>query len=327
MKTFPSQLLWALLPAAFVISCKEGKDRAEKETDSSPLMADTSVVYNISAFSNWNLNSDVMFNRVPGDPEGGIVVREKRDSGTHHEVVNKGTVRRGSYTRENRAFVYSRYDADSGCRETAWYSWVNPSVEVARLGGDFTARKIKGSYKAATGLPFRFGEWNKDYQKKWVDSVNKARRDNGLPPLPVVSPNDSLKDGQPYQVFPTPEGDGFLDAPFFGDRTPGGKPSMAERLIKELGKVEEEVTSQNAPPNDTAVIRFTTSGITYLYCIERTPVCLGYYSWTIVETDTVYLTWVQSGAVSMDLNKKKWKPGTTIRTGSAATVGPWQKCP
>ena len=329
MKKYPIQshhLLCTLFLVITLAACGGGDDQ-EKEA---PEPTDNTIAYNISAIDNQQFTRDIMFTRVDGDPEDGIEIRKKVDSGTHHERTLRGTVLRGTYINNNRAFIYSVYNSDSGCNESAWYSWVNPAVEVTTLGGTFSEKEVDETFTAATGLEFGFGRWNKDYQQRWADSVDSVRRANGAPPTPTISPNDSLRDGKPYATFPTPEGDGFLDAPFFGDRTADGGNSLAERLLKELGRVPRRIRSRTAPPNDTGVIRFTTRGITYLYCIDRGPVCLGFYNWRVVETDTVYITWVEDPNATPELGmnaRKRWIPGTTIATGSRATVGPWRRCP
>ncbi len=339
-KTFPYFFLsttLALLLSIVLYSCDSCTPvNNEEEEEVQYFDIDTGSVYDISY--NTNDNIEVMYTRVPGDPRDGIRVRKIKDSGTHHERVVSGQLLRGTYRIDSpiyyTAFVYAIYNSDTGCRESRWYSWVNPTMEVAKtLRDTFAPMRYTKEVKATTELKFKFDQWNEDYQKKWVDTTNRSRRRAGLREFPEISPSDSLKKGKPYRPLRTPEGMGFLDAPIFSKRLPrSNKATVAETMFARYKKIGRCVkNNRGAPPADTGIIRITTRAMTYLYCIDRTtPECIGYFTWTTVETDTVMVSWVkaQSGDCerAMGLTGTRWAPRFTLKGGTTVSVGPWRNC-
>lgn len=268
--------------------------------------------------------------RWPEDPAGGIQIDKKYEPDNHHRATLNGTVTRGTYATEEgnktRGYVYANFTAaaNSGCSESAWYSWVWPTVELEENGA-FVQKQYKGKIRAATGLDVEFDKWNKDYQKKWAEDENKKRAKAGKMPFPAVDPDGAggLPPGQPYCPFDTPAGKGFLDSPTFSDRNSAG--SAAEKIFRQISKIKSEKQSQTKPPDETHRLKITTHGHTYLYCI-RPVQCLGWFEWDSVETVTISVEWVEKG-MDMGIGAKTWKSGTKIvSSSSVVSMGPWQNC-
>ncbi|MEZ5016212.1 MAG: hypothetical protein R2800_04115 [Flavipsychrobacter sp.] len=299
---------------------------------------DTASLYNNTAVDYNSPNYEVMYIRVPNDPDTGIFIRKVKDSGTHHRRAIQGRVLRGTFVIDSpnyrTTFVYAVYEPDSGCDRTRWFSFVNPSIEVSTYGGRYRKMTYKGKVKASTGLPFNFDKWNKDYQKKWVDTTNKRRKSNGERLLRKVSPNDSMKDAYPYMPLPTPEGTGFLDAPIFSKRLPGRNiTTKAEQIFAQFRGIKKcVVNNRRAPSADSGMVKITTRGRTYLYCVDRVaPECLGYFSWTTVETDTMRVKWVKAtgrdcDGIQLGQTGTRWAPRFYFTGATTITVGPWMSC-
>lgn len=267
----------------------------------------------------------------PQDSVGGIPIDKKYEPDNHHKSTLNGTVTRGTYTTDNanktRGYVYANFTAaaNSGCLESAWYSWVWPTVELEENGA-FVPKSYKGKIRAATGLDIEFDKWNKDYQKKWAEDENKKRIKAGKQPFPPIDPDGAggLPPGQPYCPFDTPAGKGFLDSPTFSDANAAG--SAAEEVFRQISKLKSEKQLQTKPPDETHRIKITTHGHTYLYCIKPIQ-CLGWFEWDSVETITISVEWVQSSTPDLGIGAKTWKSGTKVVSSvSVVSMGPWQNC-
>lgn len=283
-------------------------------------------VYNLFEIPPHELLLEIQPHTWPQDPIGGIIINATHDPGTLHEYTVNGTVTRGTYNvtdgTRTREYIYANFTnfPNSQCRESMWYSWVWPTIEL-ETNGVFVPKTTREHIKAATGHVIKFNDWNPDYQKDWVDKENRKRIQQGKPPLPQISPDGVLPPSYPYAPFDTPAGKGFLDSPSFSGRNAGG--SAAEKIFRDITKLKDNVESPNPPPNSIQRMKIQTHGHTYLYCVSPVK-CLGWFEWDSTEIYTISVQWVQSG-IALG-NDKKWSSGTTISSVSTISMQPWQTC-
>ena len=247
----------------------------------------------------------------PRDPAGGIQVKG-----------GAGTITRRTETQEGHGWVYVHFQPapNAKCKETAWYSFVWPTVTIDSGDGngpkEVPPKKAHGKdgIQTAAGTKMKFAEWNPDYQTKYIEDEDKKRKQAGKPPLPGINPVDGepKHTGKPYEPnpVPAPPGEkGFVDSPNWSKRTKDS-PSPVESLLKYVFKLRSPRSDEPRILRVTFTVQLKLHFHTYLYCLNPQE-CLGWFEWDCVETDNITFEYVQENPPAGD-----WVLQTTLNSSS-----------
>lgn len=205
-----------------------------------------------------------------------------------------------------------------------WYQYVR-----LRLTLDGERKRVRGSILGATGLKYRFDEWNPDYHASEVGPAD-----------PTLSPPglglDADRAGKPFRHYDVPGTrtaggtstlTGVLDAPNFCQRgTQAHSPAeqLLERFLPAGGTVREQI---DRPADQTVRMRIEIEGRSYLVCVaDGAAACIGRVEWDYANDIEIRLTWSVEG-VTLGA-QKRWRLGSEIRRCDLSLdIGDWvQPC-